>query len=157
MIKKLDYNKAKITGRELREWDKELPVSKLFVDLKSQADAFIADDWKLVIQDADCYFTIPASEDDAIDLEECSKSQRKPPKGQKFYKIKIDSDKYKVEQQEMSGKEILALLGKSYDEWSLNQKLHGGRRKAIEPEENVDFVQPGIERFETVKLEAQQG
>jgi len=149
-------DKAKILGQELRQRDKELPSSKLFVDLSSQVDAFVADDWMLVIQDNDSYFTIPAGEDDAVDLEECAHNDRRPPKGNK-YKIKIDGEKYKVEEQHVTGGAILALVAKKYSEWSLNQKLSSGRRKAIEEEETIDLASPGVERFETVKRQAQQG
>lgn len=154
---KLDIGKAKITGRELRKSDTELSASKLFVDLSGQVDVLVKDEWVLVLQDSDCYFTIPASDDDAIDTEECAKTKRKPPKGQDKYRIKIDGKKYDVPLPEMTGEEILKLVNKSYAEWTLNQKFSSGRRKPIEEEHQVDFSCPGIERFETVKKQAQQG
>ena len=150
-------NRAKITGHELRKWDDKLPSSKLFVDLESQVDAFIQDDWTLVIQDSDCFFTIPADENDVIDLEKCARSGRRPPRGQDKYRIKIDGQKYDVGKQYMNGQEILALIGKTYAEWSLNWKFLGGRRKPVEANETVDFANPGIERFETIRMQAQQG
>ena len=158
--KKLEtgFDKAKVTGRSLREMDKNQPDSKLFADLKGQVDAFIKDDLTVVVQDSDSFFTIPVGDDDTIiDLEICARADRKPPKGQKYYKIKIDGEKYKVGSQKITGTEILSLVGKNYDEWTLNQKMRGGRRKPIEADEEVDLAQPGIERFETVRRQAQQG
>lgn len=149
---------AKLSGFELRKLDTELDASKLFTDLSGQVDVFIQDDWVLVIQERDCYLTIPVSGDGAIDLEECARHGRKPPKGQKHYKIRIDGEKYKVDKPVLTGAAILALSsGKTFDEWTLNQKFHGGRRKPVEEEQEVDFSQPGIERFETIKKQAQQG
>lgn len=148
---------AKLSGIELRKLDTELDTSKLFADLSDQVDACIQDDWVLVIQEKDCYLTIPVGDNETIDLEECAQHDRKPPKGQKYYKIKIDGDKYKVDKPELTGQEILGLVGKDYQEWTLNQKFRGGRRKPVEEDQDVDFSQPGIERFETIKKQAQQG
>ena len=148
---------AKITGRELQRLDVELDSSKLFADLAGKVDVFIPENITIVVQDNDCYFTIPSGDDDDIDLEECSKHNRKPPKGQKGYKIKIDGKKHRVETAMLTGAAILALVGKTYAEWSLNWKADGGRRKAIEKDEEIDISEPGIERFETALLQAQQG
>ena len=149
--------RAKITGGELQNLDVELDSSKLFADLAGTVDAFIPEDMTIVLQDSDCYFTIPSGDDDDIDLEECAKHTRKPPKGQKNYKIKIDGEKYRVNIPILTGEAILALVGKTYTEWSLNWKAGGGRRKAIEKDEEIDLSEPGIERFETSLLQAQQG
>jgi len=149
--------KAKLLARELKGMDAEVQPNRLFVDLEGQVDDFVAENLTIVVQDADSYFTIPAGEDEAIDLEACSRADRKPPKGQSEYKIKIDGNKYTVAKQIVTGEEILALAEKGYSEWTLNQKLRGGRRKAIEKEESVDLAQPGVERFETVQKQAQQG
>lgn len=151
------FAKARITGDELMQMDKEVQPNKLFADLKERADAFIAGGLTVVVQEADAYFTIPVGDNDVVDLEACSRADRKPPKGQGKYKIKIDGEKYTVVKQEVTGEEILALVEKGYDEWTLNQKMRGGRRKPIEKNERVDLAQPGIERFETVRKQAQQG
>ena len=154
---KQGLKKAKVKSNEISGRDKELESSRLFVDLTGKTDDFIPDDITLVVQDTDSYFTVPLSDDKSIDLEECSKKGRRPPKGQKLYKIKIDKEPHKVKTQKIEGNEILALVGKSYREWLLNQKLRGGRRKAIEADEIVDLAQEGIERFETVMKQATQG
>lgn len=154
---KSGFNKAKITGEQLMEMDMEIHPNKLFADLNKRADAFIAGGLTVVVQEADAYFTIPVGDDDVVDLEACSRADRKPPKGQGKYKIKIDGEKYTVVKQEVTGEEILALVEKGYDEWTLNQKMRGGMRKPIEKNERVDLTQPGIERFETVRKQAQQG
>ena len=151
---------AKVTGKALKERDDKFPQGRLFADIKDGVDVEIADDMIIVVQDADSYFVVPpaigAGGDSSIDIEECGKNERRPPKGQK-YRIRIDGDKYTVDTAESTGATILALVGKNPDEWSLNQKLHGGRRVRIEADDTVDLARPGIERFETVRRQAQQG
>ncbi len=148
--------KAKTTGKALKEWDDKFPQGRLFADIEDGVDVEIADDMTIVVQDADSYFVIPPASDDAIDLEECGKHDRRPPKGHK-YRIRIDGDKYTVNSAEITGADILVRAGKRDDEWSLNQKLHGGKRERIGANDAVDLSCPGIERFETVRRQAQQG
>ena len=151
---------AKITGKVLKERDDKFPQGRLFADITDGVDVEISGDMTIVVQDADSYFVIPpaidAGDDSSIDIEECGKHERRPPKGHK-YRIRIDGDKYTVDSAEITGSAILALDGKNSDEWSLNQKLHGGRRIRIGADDTVDLACPGIERFETVRRQAQQG
>ena len=157
--RKLAISNAKTTGKSLKERDDRFPQGRLFADIKDGVDVEIRDDMTMVVQDEDSYFVIPAaaSDNDIIDVEECSKNERKPPKGGKGYRIRIDGERYPVDVAKITGVDILALAGKHDNEWSLNQKLHGGRREKIGPEDKVDLARPGIERFETVRRQAQQG
>ena len=148
--------KVKLIGNDISCRDEELESPKLFADVAGKTDDLILDDMTLVVQETDVYFTVPSGDGDAIDLEECAKKGRIPPIVQK-YKIKIDKEKYTVKEQKMEGHEILSLAGKNYSEWSLNRKFSGGLRKSIESEEIVDFAEEGVERFETVMKQAQQG
>ncbi|MYD31033.1 MAG: hypothetical protein F4201_01545 [Nitrospira sp. SB0677_bin_15] len=149
---------AKIAGKSLKERDAKFPTGRLFADIKDGVDVEISDDMTIVVQDADSYFVIPPAADggNSIDLEECGKNERRPPKGQK-YRIRIDGNKHIVDSATITGAEILGLVEKSFDEWSLNQKLHGGKREKIDAKTEVDLACPGIERFETVRRQAQQG
>ena len=148
---------AKISGRELKSHDDKFPNGRLFVDIADSVDAEISDATILVVQNADSYFVIPSSseDDDAIDVEECAENDRKPPVA-KRYRIRVDGEKHIVQEAKVSGVTILALAGKTIEDWSLNQKLKGGRRLKID-DNIVDLSQPGIERFETVPRQAQQG
>ena len=156
----LALSSAKITGKALKEQDDKFPQGRLFADIAGGVDVAISDDMTIVVQDADSYFVIPpatdAGDDSSIDIEECGKHERRPPKGHK-YRIRIDGDKYTVDSAEITGAAILTSAGKNPDEWSLNQKLHGGRRIRIGVDDTVDLARPGIERFETVRRQAQQG
>ena len=149
---------AKITGKSLKERDDKFPQGRLFADIEEGVDVEILDDMTIVVQDEDSYFIIPpaACDGDSIDIEECGKNERRPPKGGK-YRIRVDGNKYVVDTPEITGTGILALVGKNGDEWSLNQKLHGGRREKIGAEDKTNLACPGIERFETVRRQAQQG
>jgi len=152
--------KAKITGKELKAFDYEYPEGRLFADIGTGPDAEIADDTKVLVQEGNAFFVIPASDGsgvgDPIDIEDCSRGGRPPPKGQK-YRIRIDRDKYTVEEEKITGTQILALAEKTPEEWALNQKLGGGKRERIEADDFVYVSQPGVERFETVRRQAQQG
>lgn len=148
--------KAKITGAQLSRLDKDLETSRLFAKLP-HIDICIPNDMTLIIQDTDCYFTVPASEDDAIDLEECARYERTPPRGQPFYLVKIDGEKYRFSKQVVTGEELLSTVEKTYDDWSLNRKFLNGRRRAIAKDTDVDLTDFGIERFETIRKQAQQG
>ena len=159
-IRDLALSSAKITGKALKERDDKFPQGRLFADITYGVDVEISDDMIIVVQEADSYFVIPpatdAGDDSSIDIEDCGKHERRPPKGH-TYRIRIDGDKYSVDAAEITGASILALAGKNPDEWALNQKLHGGRRVRIEADDTVDLARPGIERFETVRRQAQQG
>ena len=153
----LTFPNTKITGKLLKERDDKFPQGRLFADIKDGIDMEISDDMTMVVQDKDSYFIIPSMDGDgSIDIEECSKNGCRPPKSKK-YSIRIDGDKYRVSSQKITGADILALAGKNDTEWSLNQKLHGGKREKIKAEDTVDLTCPGLERFETVCRQAQQG
>lgn len=99
-------------------------------------------------------------EDQIIDLEWCSKHGHTPPKGRK-YRIKIDREKYVVESECLTGKELLELAGKSpYERFQLNEKVKvKGKVKIvkIDYEESVCFSKPGIEKFMTLPLDQTEG
>ena len=155
----LALNKAKITGKALKENDGDIPQGRLFVDIEGGVDEEISDEMTMVVQDKDSYFVIPPSDSDdldLIDIEECGKHERRPPKGRR-YRIRVDGDKYDVNSEKISGTAILELAGKTFQEWSLNQKFRGGKREKIKTDDVIDLTHPGVERFETVRLQAQQG
>lgn len=156
----LELPKAKISGGELKALDDKFPNGRLFADIGTGPDAEIADDMTLLVQEGDYFFVIPPCDDsgagDPVDTESCARHGRRPPKGHR-YRIKIDGQKYVVERAKLNGVDILELADKSPENWALNMKMPGGERKRIEDNDLVDVSQPGIERFETVRRDAQQG
>ena len=71
--------------------------------------------------------------------------------------IQIDGKKYTVKKRKMTPDEILALTGKTFKEWSLNVKKNGGRRYKLDDWPIFDLKKEQYDRFETVRLQAQQG
>ena len=91
-----------------------------------------------------------------IDLEDCAR-QGRPVHRAKSYRIVIDRTPYTVHRHEMTGTEILALVGKVPDAWSLTEKLPGGKRERIEPHQVIVFHHHAIERFETSPNKVRNG
>ena len=156
--KNISLSQAKIQAKDLVTKDKEFPQGQLFANLTDKADERVANTTRLIVQDNDSYLVIPPSEDndDWVDIAECTKHDRRPPKSGK-YRIRIDGEKHIVNTMMLTGATILALVSKKPDDWGLNQKLKGGERKHIEPTESIDLSHPGVERFETVRSQASQG
>jgi hypothetical protein len=95
--------------------------------------------------------------DDIIDIEWCTAHDQKPPKGRK-YRIIIDQNKYVVDKECMTGREILLLAGKNPPErFQLRQKLKGGNVITIGYDKTVCFTDPGIEKFKTLPLDQTEG
>ena len=155
----LELDCAKANGRTLKANDAEFPNGRLFVESVDEVDVEIADDVTVVVREEDVYFVVPPSADgdDSIDLEECGKHNRQPPRGGHRYRIRIDGEKFTLDRPTVTGDAVLALVGKNYQDWSLNEKHRGGRRERVKPDTVVDLCKPGVERFETVRRQAQQG
>lgn len=154
-----EFKCPKVLGGELRGLDKTLTSSKLFADLSGLPDALVGDDVRIVLQGGEEFITIPADAEEGgiIDVEKCAKNERKAPKGQKGYRIRIDGELKIAPKEKMTGAEILALVGKKPDEWQLSQKFPGGRRERIETGRDVNLAAAGVERFETSPKQIQQG
>jgi len=94
--------------------------------------------------------------EELIDLEEWVKA-KKPARKAKRYRIRIDKEKFVVMVHEMSGKEILALVGKTPEKYLLSQKFHGGRVEPIAPDQIVEFHRCEVERFQTLAKDPTEG
>jgi hypothetical protein len=92
-----------------------------------------------------------------IDIEVYVKENREIPRGH-HYLILVDRQKYKVEQEEMTGREILKLAGKNPPErFQLNQRFKGGKVSKIGYDQEVNFVAAGVEKFMTIPLDQTEG
>lgn len=92
-----------------------------------------------------------------IDIEVYVKENRVIPNGH-HYLILIDRQKFKVEKEQMSGREILRLAGKiPVERFQLNQRFKGGKVSKIGYDEEVSFVEAGIEKFMTIPLDQTEG
>lgn len=94
--------------------------------------------------------------EELIDLEQWAKAGRKPQRA-KRYRIRIDKEYKVVEAHSMTGREILALVGKTPEKYLLSEKLHGGVVEPIKPDQVVEFHRHAIERFQTLALDPTEG
>jgi Multiubiquitin len=94
--------------------------------------------------------------EEIIDLEEWAKADKKP-KRAKRYRIRIDKEYRVVEVHSMTGRQILALVGKTPETYLLSQKFRGGRVEPIKAEQVVEFHRHQIERFQTLALDPTEG
>ena len=154
--RELQLSRVKVSGKSLKAHDGEFPDGRLSLVLDEELDVEIEDDAVIVVREEDAYLVIPRGDDEAVDIEECGRHDRRPPR-HRLYRIRIDREKRLVETREITGRQILELVGKSYHEWALNRKLPDARRIRVAPDDTVDLCAPGAERFETVRKHAQQG
>jgi hypothetical protein len=92
-----------------------------------------------------------------IDIEVYVRENREIPSGH-HYLIMVDRLKYKVEQECLTGREILKLAGKTPPErFQLNQRYKGGKVVKIGYDQEVSFVEPGVEKFMTIPLDQTEG
>lgn len=93
---------------------------------------------------------------EVIDLEEYACAGKPIPKRVKYYLIKVDKEKIRV-QSPITAKQILIAAGLNPCEYHLQQKFQGGKREKLEPDQVIDLREPGVERFESVPKEACNG
>jgi hypothetical protein len=94
--------------------------------------------------------------EELIDLEEWAKANKKP-RHAKRYRIRIDKEYKEVAVHSLTGREILALVGKTPETYLLSEKLRGGRVEPIKPDQVVEFHHHQIERFQTLALDPTEG
>ena len=75
----------------------------------------------------------------------------------RFYVIRIDRERKRVGERGLNGSEILALVGKTPETHKLFQKFCGGRTEVVEPCDTVSFIEPGVERFQTIPKDTTEG
>lgn len=100
----------------------------------------------------------PADETvEEVDLEQLAKAGKKPPKA-KRYRIRVDDKHYVVEKPTITGREVLALAGKTPPEaFILTLKVRGGGVRTIGLDDVVDLTEQGVERFNTLPRQVQEG
>lgn len=92
-----------------------------------------------------------------IDVEQYSKEGKPVPKG-KRYAFRVDRERFVVDKECMTGREILTLAGKTpVERFRLNKKMHGGQTVTIGYDEKTCFTEPGVERFTTIPLDQTDG
>lgn len=88
---------------------------------------------------------VTGKKDSVCDLEQCCHSGTIPVISYRYI-IKINSEKYTVDEKEMTGRQILELIGQTPDSYYLRFK-HKGGSTIVGADEVIDFTACGVERF----------
>ncbi len=91
-----------------------------------------------------------------VDVEAEAKAGN-PVRRARRYKLRIDSEYAISTSATITGRQILALVGKTPEQFVLTQKIHGGGTKPVTADQVVDLRAPGIERFMTLARDATDG
>ena len=86
---------------------------------------------------------------EVVDLEEYACSGKPLPKRVKYYLIKVDDEKYRV-QSPITAKEILLIADLDPCDYRLEQKFRGGETKPLDPDHLIDLREPGVEKFVSI-------
>lgn len=75
-----------------------------------------------------------------------------------IYRIQIDKPHYELENPTPTGRELLALAGKTpVEQFGIYLKIPGGQPQRIGLDEQVDLRTPGVDRFVTLPLDQTEG
>jgi hypothetical protein len=95
--------------------------------------------------------------EEVVDLEECAKAGRKPPRA-KVYRFKVNETVCTWNEPTILGRQILEQAGLTPPkDYSLRQKVTGGPPKRIDLDETVDLREPGIEKFRAIRRGQSEG
>jgi hypothetical protein len=86
---------------------------------------------------------------DPLDIEENAKSGKPIPKDCELFRIRIDREKYIVQQAALTGRELLKLADKEPDQYRVLFKKCGGQAVKIDLDTNFSFLDPDVEHFVT--------
>ena len=98
-----------------------------------------------------------SNEPEIVDVESYAREGREVPPGHQ-YMIFIDRQKYTVNQECMTGREILFLAEKTpVERFQLNVRIHGGKVEKVGYDQKICFTRPGVEKFMTIPLDQTEG
>ncbi|GEP59006.1 multiubiquitin domain-containing protein [Reyranella soli] len=95
--------------------------------------------------------------EEVVDLEECARAGRKPPRAHR-YRFKVNDKPYEWKEPTILGRQILEVAGLvPPTDYTLRQKMAHGEPRRIGLEDRVDLREPGIEKFRAIKRGQQEG
>jgi hypothetical protein len=95
--------------------------------------------------------------EEIVDLEECAKADRKPPRG-KLYRFKVNEKVCTWPHSIISGSDILKQAGLTPPEqYTLREKMVGKPPRKIELDEKVDLRKHGVEKFRAIRKGQHEG
>lgn len=93
-----------------------------------------------------------------VELEEHAKHHHdKPAPHAKHYAFRVDKERIVVDTPTISGKDILAKVGKKPEGFKLYQHRRGHQPILIAPDHIVNLREPGVERFTTMPKDTTEG
>jgi hypothetical protein len=92
------------------------------------------------------------NEQDIIELEEYAMAGKSVPETCKLFRIRIDREKYLVQQAALTGAELLHLADKDPDQYKVFFKCQGETTE-IALDTHFSFLNPGVESFITEKIQ----
>jgi Prokaryotic E2 family E/Multiubiquitin len=92
-----------------------------------------------------------------VELEEHARTHAGEAPHAKHYAFRVDKQRVVVDHPEITGKEILASVGKTPEQFKLYQHKRGHQPIRIEPDEIVNLRAPGVERFTTMPKDTTEG
>jgi hypothetical protein len=93
-----------------------------------------------------------------VELEEHAKHHHdKPAPHARHYAFRVDKERIVVDTPTISGKHILAKVGKTPEGFKLYQHRRGHQPVLIAPDHIVDLREPGVERFTTMPKDTTEG
>ncbi len=95
--------------------------------------------------------------DEIADLEEYARQGKRPPRCH-GYRIRVNGDRFVVNEQFITGREVLSLAKLTPPEnYTLRVTVVGQRPEKVELEERVDLRRPGVEKFKALPRDQTEG
>jgi hypothetical protein len=96
--------------------------------------------------------------DVVVDLEECAREGKRPPRTRHGYRIRINGEPFVICSTIITGREVLLVAGLTPPEkYTLRVKVRGERPKKVGLDEKVDLTQPGVEKFVALPRDQTEG
>lgn len=92
-----------------------------------------------------------------IEIEEYTKQGKEVPQGAAHFKIRVDKEKFTLDVDRLTGKEILALVNKTPDKYKLFEHVRGQQPSEVQPNEIEIFSKNKLERFSTLPRDTTEG
>lgn len=92
-----------------------------------------------------------------IEIEEYAKQGKEVPPGAAHFKIRVDKEKFTLDVDRLTGKQILGLVNKTPDKYKLYEHVRGQQPKEVLPDEIEIFSKHKLERFSTLPRDTTEG
>lgn len=96
--------------------------------------------------------------DVVVDLEECAREGKRPPRTRHGYQIRINGKPFVICSTTITGREVLLVAGFAPPEkYTLRVKVRGERPRKVGLDEKVDLTELGVEKFVALPRDQTEG